>query len=214
MLYYLLDSIFKTTLARNIFDHPYVVHHFDKRIWFTISQEYNVPEILVRLLNDGKDEEVSETSAKLGERLYKNLFSQQYLIVMNDVWSAEVWDALKLFFPNNKNGSRVMMTTRLLDVADSLGYLKPYLMDFLDEDKSWNLFCHKAFAQEDCPYQELEEIGKDIAKSCRGLPLTIVVIGGLLANSNMKQEYWKCVAKNVSSLANLEDNEHCLKILV
>ncbi|KAL0341482.1 UNVERIFIED_CONTAM: putative late blight resistance proteinR1A-10 [Sesamum calycinum] len=105
----------KTTLARNIFDHPYVVHHFDKRIWFTISQEYSVHEILVRLLHDGKNEEVSETSAKL------------------------------------------------------------------------------------------EEIGKDIAKACRGLPLTIVVIDGLLANSNMEQEYWKYVAKNVSDQVSLQE---------
>ncbi|KAL0417131.1 UNVERIFIED_CONTAM: putative late blight resistance proteinR1B-17 [Sesamum latifolium] len=175
--------------------------------------EYSVHEILVRLLSDGKDEEVSETSTKLGEQLYKNLFGQRYLIVMDDVWSIEAWDALKLFFPNNRNGSRVMMTTRLLNVADSLGSQKPYLMDLLDEDKSWNLFCHKAFAQEGCPYPELEEIGKDIAKACRGLPLTIVVIGGLLANSNMEQEYWQYVAKNVSTFANSEDNEHCLKIL-
>ncbi|KAL0341481.1 UNVERIFIED_CONTAM: Disease resistance protein RPP13 [Sesamum calycinum] len=201
----------KTTLAINIFDHPYVVHHFDKRIWFTISQEYTVYDILLRLLNDEADQEVSE--AKLGEQLYKSLFGKRYLIVMDDVWSVEAWDALKLFFPNNRNGSRVMITTRLADVADSLGSQKPYLMDFLDEDKSWILFCQKAFKQELCPYSELEEIGKDIAKACRGLPLAIVVIGGLLANSNMEPEYWKYVAKNVSSFANSEDNKHCLKIL-
>ncbi|KAL0290177.1 UNVERIFIED_CONTAM: putative late blight resistance proteinR1B-17 [Sesamum radiatum] len=175
----------KTTLAINIFDHPYIVHHFDKRIWLTISQEYSVHEILVRLLNDGTNQEVSE--AKLGEQFYKSLFGERYLIVMDDVWSIEAWDALKLFFPNNRTGSRVMITTRLLNATDSLGSQKPYLMNFLDEDESWNLFCHKAFALDGCPYPELEEIGKDIAKACRGLPLTIVVIGGLLANSNMEQ---------------------------
>ncbi|KAL0356160.1 UNVERIFIED_CONTAM: Disease resistance RPP13-like protein 4 [Sesamum radiatum] len=153
----------KTTLAINIFDHPYIVH-FDKRIWLTISQEYSVHEILVRLLNDGTNQEVSE--AKLGEQFYKSLFGE-------------------------RTGSRVMITTRLLNATDSLGSQKPYLMNFLDEDESWNLFCHKAFALDGCPYPELEEIGKDIAKACRGLPLTIVVIGGLLANSNMEQEYWK-----------------------
>ncbi|KAK4394740.1 Disease resistance protein RGA2 [Sesamum angolense] len=67
----------KTTLAINIFDHPYVVHHFDKRIWFTISQEYTVFDILVRLLNDGTDQEVTE--AKLGEQLYKSLFGSDLI---------------------------------------------------------------------------------------------------------------------------------------
>ncbi|KAL0417178.1 UNVERIFIED_CONTAM: putative late blight resistance proteinR1C-3 [Sesamum latifolium] len=56
-------------------------------------------------------------------------------------------------------------------------------------------------------------VGKDIVKGCRGLPLAIVVIGGLLAKSYMREEYWKSIAQNVNSFANLEDNEHSLKIL-
>ncbi|KAK4413338.1 Disease resistance protein RGA2 [Sesamum alatum] len=55
-----MGGIGKTTLAKSTFDNPYIVHHFDKRIWFTISQEYRAREILVRLLNDGKNQETSE----------------------------------------------------------------------------------------------------------------------------------------------------------
>ncbi|KAL0318433.1 UNVERIFIED_CONTAM: putative late blight resistance proteinR1B-17 [Sesamum angustifolium] len=94
-----------------------------------------------------------------------------------------------------------------------IGSHESYLLDFLNEEKSWNLFCHKAFAQEGCPYPELEEIGRNIAKSCNGLPLTIVVIGGLLANSNMTREYWDFVAKNMNNFRNSKDYERCLKIL-
>ncbi|KAL0417069.1 UNVERIFIED_CONTAM: putative disease resistance RPP8-like protein 2 [Sesamum latifolium] len=70
-----------------------------------------------------------------------------------------------------------------------------------------------AFAQDGCPYPELEEIGENIVKSCNGLPLAIVVIGGLLANSSMTQEYWEFVAKNVNAFRNSKDHEGCLKIL-
>ncbi|KAG8378875.1 hypothetical protein BUALT_Bualt07G0030100 [Buddleja alternifolia] len=92
---------------------------------------------------------------------------------------------------------RVMVTTRLKDVAASLGSHNTYTMDFLDEDNSWNLLCEKAFTQGSSP--DLEEIGKKIAKGCKGLPLAIVVIGGLLAKSNMTREYWEFVAGKVAN---------------
>ncbi|KAL0341448.1 UNVERIFIED_CONTAM: putative disease resistance protein RGA1 [Sesamum calycinum] len=168
-----MGGIGKTTLAKNTFDHPYIVNCFDIRIWSTISQEYNVLEILRGLLglpNDGKGQESSDVR-KLGEMLHKRLFGRKYLIVMDDMWSTEPWDEIKLFFPNNGNGSRIMITTRLSTVAASLGSRKPYMLDFLDQEKSWNLLCEKVFGQKSCPYPELEAIGKDIAKYCRGLPL-------------------------------------------
>ncbi|KAL0318562.1 UNVERIFIED_CONTAM: ToMV susceptible protein tm-2 [Sesamum angustifolium] len=128
---------------------------------------------------------------------------------MDDVWSTKAWDDFSLFFPKNGNGSRVLMTTRLSKVGGSLGTHSPYLMDFLNEEKSWNLLCEKAFGQKDCPYPELEKVGKDIAKGCKGLPIAIVVTGGLLAKTDMKQERWERIARNVKSFANSK-YQHCL----
>ncbi|KAL0356105.1 UNVERIFIED_CONTAM: Disease resistance protein RPM1 [Sesamum radiatum] len=124
------------------------------------------------------------------------------------------WEDFMLYLPNNENGSRVLMTTRLLDVARPLGSDNHYIsMKFLDEDKSWDLLCEKVFAQKSCPYLELEEIGRNIARCCRGLPLAIIVIGGLLAKSNNTREYWEFVAENVTSFVNSGDDDYCLKIL-
>ncbi|KAL0460475.1 UNVERIFIED_CONTAM: putative late blight resistance proteinR1A-4 [Sesamum latifolium] len=190
-----MGGIGKTTLARNIFDHAYIVDHFDIRIWFTISQEYSVKEILLSHLTDEKKERSEKTLAELGKQLHQKLFNRRYLIVMDDVWSNKAWDDLKQFFPDNGNRSRVMVTTRLSNFAVSLGSKDPYLMDFLDEESCWNLLCVKVFGREGCPYPELEQIGEDIAKGCRGLPLALVVIGGLFAKSNMTREYWSLLRK-------------------
>ncbi|KAL0318439.1 UNVERIFIED_CONTAM: putative disease resistance protein [Sesamum angustifolium] len=110
-------------------------------------------------------------------------------------------------------GSRVMVTTRESSLAIFLDSQESYSIDLLNEDKSWNLLCHKAFSQEGCPYPYLEEVGKTIARSCNGLPLTIAVMGGLLANSKMTLEYWESIAENVSTFRNSEDYERCLNIL-
>ncbi|KAL0402632.1 UNVERIFIED_CONTAM: hypothetical protein Slati_4293100 [Sesamum latifolium] len=92
---------------------------------------------------------------------------------MDDVWSTNTWEAVKRIFPDDYNGRRIILTTRLLDVATyacSSSYGPPHEMHFLDEAQSWNLLKTKVFKQEDC-HTEFERIGQIIARSCRGLPL-------------------------------------------
>ncbi|XP_051115952.1 late blight resistance protein R1-A-like [Andrographis paniculata] len=208
-----MGGIGKTTLAKAVFDSQCTVDHFDRCIWLTISQEYTVENILEGLLNDGKIKKRYASRDGLREALYKELFDRRYLIVLDDVWSDQAWNDLRMCFPNNNNRSRVMMTTRLQNVAGCLSHHNFYSMTFLDENESWNLFCRTIFGKEDFPNQELEEFARKIVKSCKGLPLEIIVIGGLLAKSDMSREYWMSVARNVSSYANFEDGEHCFKIL-
>ncbi|XP_051115954.1 late blight resistance protein R1-A-like [Andrographis paniculata] len=208
-----MGGIGKTTLAKAVFDNQYIVNHFDRRIWLTISQDYIVENILEGLLNDGKVRTPDGAGDGLREALYKELFDRRYLIVLDDVWSEQTWNDFRMCFPRNNNRSRVVITTRLENVAGCLSPHSSYSMTFLDENKSWSLFCQIIFAKEDFPNPELEEFARKIVKSCKGLPLEIIVIGGLLAKSDMSREYWKSVADNVSSYANFEDDEHCLKIL-
>ncbi|KAK6124736.1 hypothetical protein DH2020_041519 [Rehmannia glutinosa] len=209
-----MGGIGKTTLARNIYVNPLIVQHFDILAWVTISQEYNVRDILLQILlclrTKRSNESLSED--ELGEILYKSLSGRRYLIIMDDIWSIEAWNKVKFFFPDNNIGSRIMITSRLLNLAVQLTDCYVLKMDFLDDDKSWNLLCKNVFGEECCPL-ELEGIGKKIAKNCKGLPLSIIVIGGVLAKSKRTREYWKYVAENLNSIVSLEDNEHCLKIL-
>ncbi|KAK4408670.1 putative disease resistance protein [Sesamum angolense] len=82
-----MGGIGKTTLARNVFDHAYILKSFDIRIWFTISQEYSVQEILLGLLYEEKKERSEETLTELGKQLHQKLFGRRYLIGMDDLWS-------------------------------------------------------------------------------------------------------------------------------
>ncbi|XP_047947589.1 putative late blight resistance protein homolog R1A-10 [Salvia hispanica] len=86
-------------------------------------------------------------------------------------------------------------------------------MHFLDRLNSWNLLCEIVFGEEACCPQELIETGRRIAENCKGLPLSITVIGGLLAKSRQTARYWQDVAENFDSIVNLENSEYCLRIL-
>ncbi|KAL9170589.1 hypothetical protein ABFS82_04G154800 [Erythranthe guttata] len=203
-----MGGIGKTTLAQNAYEHSLIVHHFDIRTWVTVSQKYNVKQLLLQLLSENNSQMDEQL---LGQKLHKMLWGRRYLIVTDDIWSIEAWEEVCRFFPDNNNGSRIVVTTRISNVATHFDSLL-FELSFLDEDQSWDLFCKKTFGEVGCPL-ELEDIGKEIVQKCKGLPLSISVIGGLLGRSHKTQEYWKIISKDLISNLNLEKDENCSSIL-
>ncbi|XP_047978948.1 putative late blight resistance protein homolog R1A-3 [Salvia hispanica] len=126
----------------------------------------------------GRDSFKGLEAAKV--EIHKMLSGRRYLIVMDDMWSAEAWDHVRRLFPNNDNGSWIILTTRLMDVATYCTSLPVHMMRFLDDEQSWRLFNHKVFRDQDCPL-ELQNVGEKIVKGCGGLPLSIVNVAGLLS---------------------------------
>lgn len=114
-----MGGIGKTTLARNAYDDPLTMQHFDVRFWITVSQDYSIREILSSLLVSLMlpDEEIPQNNELVKVEVFKSLKGRRYLIVMDDMWSTEVWDDVRNIFPDDGNGSQIILTTRLSDVA-------------------------------------------------------------------------------------------------
>ncbi|XP_047965497.1 putative late blight resistance protein homolog R1A-10 [Salvia hispanica] len=209
-----MGGIGKTTLAMNLFENALVKERFDIRAWTTISQTYNVRETLREVLfrTSGRDSSSDLSNNELGQKLYQFLFSRRYLVIMDDMWSIEAWEKIKNFFPDNQNGSRIIVTTRLSDLSSQLNESCIVAMKFLDEACSWDLFRKTVFGKESCP-TELEKIGKNIVANCKGLPLSIATIGGLLAKSERTKESWERIEQNLNSIVIKSNDGFCLKIL-
>ncbi|KAH6829423.1 hypothetical protein C2S53_018441 [Perilla frutescens var. hirtella] len=202
-----MAGIGKTTLARAVYDDSLVVEHFEVRAWVTVSQDCRKFVLgLVESMNLAGEQmlgdEFDETEVAL--KVFKNLYGRRYLVVMDDVWSTEVWDEVRNMFPDEYNGSRIMLTTRLLDVAaypDSNSTL--HEMQFLNDYQSWTLLQKKVFTNSNCP-AELEEVGKKIGRSCAGLPLAVVLVAGFLSAVNETRASWEEIAENVNTVVEME----------
>ncbi|PHT52590.1 hypothetical protein CQW23_07052 [Capsicum baccatum] len=208
-----MGGIGKTTLANEVYNDACIRSHFDVCAWATISQQHNVKEILLTLLRSTKSDTFDmNDEAKLADRLQKSLKGKRYLIVLDDMWKTEAWDAVRLCFPSENKGSGILLTTRNTEVARDDGTENLSLkMGFMGPDDSWNLFKSVAFANEALP-SEFETIGKQIAKQCHGLPLTIAVVAGLL-RSKRAIEDWENVAKDVKSFVTNDVDERCSRVL-
>ncbi|KAL3812764.1 hypothetical protein ACJIZ3_014032 [Penstemon smallii] len=195
-----VGGIGKTTLARCIYDDPLIEEYFDIRAWTTVSCEYSLHKMLIDLLGSIGHFSVElgqESIDKLEVKLHKSLKGRKYLIVMDDIWDTKAWDDVRRFFPDDNNGSRIILTTRLLGVATYAESSYIHHMRALSLSGSWNLLSQKVFGETRCP-PRLEEFGKEIVNNCHGHPLAIVVVGGLLSTIEKTPELWQYVAENIS----------------
>ncbi|XP_060217019.1 late blight resistance protein R1-A-like [Lycium barbarum] len=131
------------------------------------------------------------------------------------MWKTDVWDDFKMCFPDNNNGSRIIMTTRFNEVAlYAKQCSEPHYLCFLNEQESWNLLQKKLFHEEGCP-TKLLQVGKEISDKCQGLPLFIILVAGILGNMEVKPNCriedkansWKRVTDSLSSKL-VSDREH------
>ncbi|KAL6627694.1 hypothetical protein ACP70R_031420 [Stipagrostis hirtigluma subsp. patula] len=128
-----------------------------------------------------------------------------YFIVLDDLWTTEDWVSLKVAFPDNDKQSRILITTRILHVAESCcsdTHNPFYKMEPLPPNESKKLFFKRVFQSEACPpqYSDLEVITDSILKKCSGLPLAIVSIGGMLARTpNKTISEWEKVCDRLGS---------------
>ncbi|KAM3266957.1 hypothetical protein P3L10_003952 [Capsicum annuum] len=198
-----MGGIGKTTLARKVYDDSSIRPRFDTCAWVTVSEEYNERQVLLELVSSiSRDRTYSNqemSNDQLMEIVYRGLKGRRFLIVTDDIWSTEAWDQIQRIFPNDNNKSRILLTTRLKYVADYVSLdFPPHDMSFLSLDDSWNLFSERLFIEESYP-SHLEELGKHIVQQCRGLPLSIIVIAGLLGKMEPTHDNWKKVEENLNS---------------
>ena len=152
------------------------------------------------------------TDDELKKGLFRCLTGRRYLLVLDDIWDNKVWDEVSTIFPDELKGSRILITSRINEVASHAAspHILPYELRVLDKGESWELFYKKVFRGATCP-PHLEELGKQIVENCGGLPLAIVVLGGLLATKKKESHIWKKTRNVIPYLT--ETRSDCSEIL-
>ncbi|KAJ9147041.1 hypothetical protein P3X46_029246 [Hevea brasiliensis] len=195
-----MGGLGKTTIAQKVFNDREMEDHFERRMWVSVSQTLDEAQIMRSMLRNLGDASVGDDKGELLKKINQYLLGKRFLIVMDDVWSSDVnwWRGIFEGLPKG-NGSCIIITTRIKEVAIMMGVSEARIHrpKFLSEDDGWLLFRKIAFAASggDCRYPELEQVGKEIVSKCKGLPLAIKAIGGLLLYKSHYNE-WRRIAKN------------------
>ncbi|TKY72786.1 putative disease resistance protein [Spatholobus suberectus] len=217
-----MGGLGKTTLAKKVYHSLDVSNNFESLAWAYISQHCQARDvwegILFNLISPSKElrEEIAnQRDEEVARMLYQVQVEKSCLVVLDDIWTTDTWKKLSPAFPHGRSssavGSKILLTTRNSDVPlqmDPSCYLhKPKC---LNEDDSWELFQKKAFPKIDHPDLEMKKLGKEMVERCGGLPLAIIVLGGLLASKPTVYE-WDTVRQNINPyLRRAKGQEQCL----
>ncbi|KAL5566458.1 hypothetical protein UlMin_029622 [Ulmus minor] len=190
----------KTTLAKEVYHQTEVKNQFNCFAWVYVSQQFQAREIWEGILFDlfspaeKERKEIKDMSNdEVVRKLHQVLQQNKCLVVLDDVWTKEAWNILKPAFPENTTQSKIN------------GFIcEP---QHLNHQESWELLAKKASylknIEETNPsnYKEMKELGNKMLKHCGGLPLAVVVLGGLLSAKCTLDE-WGMLHENVKELIN------------
>uniref|UniRef100_A0ACD5U938 Uncharacterized protein n=1 Tax=Avena sativa TaxID=4498 RepID=A0ACD5U938_AVESA len=191
----------KSSLVSMVRNDPELLDAYDCSAWVTVPHPLdNTDEFMRRLRKQLGLGAVAHDDDDDDDDIKEHLKDKRYLIIVDDLLKRDEWDQVrpKLFNFQNAKGSRVIVTTRRKDVAlycaGSAGEVHDHVYELkpLGDKESRKLLCNKVYKTTECSLPvELEEETTCILDRCRGLPLAISTIGGLLANRPKISMEWK-----------------------
>ncbi|CAI9270923.1 unnamed protein product [Lactuca saligna] len=191
----------KTTLAKSVYNNPKIQQHFDVKAWLCVSVKVNINTLLAKIYESVAGEKPkSETTANLVRDLEKKLEAKRYLLVLDDVWDEErlYWEDFRSVMINvtSQIGSGILVTTRKLDIGTKAMMMDSCPLKGLSDDDCWNIFKERAFLARQSAQPELEKIGRDIVKKCRGLPLLLNAVGEQNEDDEFKAKVFVFIERN------------------
>ncbi|CAD5183443.1 unnamed protein product [Musa acuminata subsp. malaccensis] len=197
-----IGGIGKTTLAQKVFNDGKIKASFRTTIWVCVSQEYSETDLLRNIVKGAGGSHGGEQSRSLLEPLVEGLLrGNKFLLVLDDVWDAQIWDdLLRNPLQGGAAGSRVLVTTRNAAIARQMKAAHVHEMKLLPPEDGWSLLCKKATmnAEEERDAQDLKDTGMKIVEKCGGLPLAIKTIGGVLRDRGLNRSAWEEVLRSAA----------------
>ncbi|KAH7521088.1 hypothetical protein JRO89_XSUnG0116500 [Xanthoceras sorbifolium] len=201
-----MGGIGKTTLAQKVFNDE-AVKDFYPKAWTCVSDDFDVLRISKAIL-----ESITRSPCHLNgldavqNELKEAVAGKKFLLVLDDVWSKDygLWESLRSPFKARAGGSKIIVTTRDVTVATTMGAsTECHQLDILSDDECWSLFKAHAFEYRDiASYDNIELIHQKVIEKCRGLPLSVKTLSGLL-RSKQREDEWLEVLN--SKLWDLQD---------
>ncbi|KAL9665468.1 hypothetical protein QQ045_020888 [Rhodiola kirilowii] len=205
---YGMGGVGKTSLVKELYDDKEVKRKYTTRAWITVSQTFEPNELFKNLIGQLQKEPLQPEFEELGnvrnlelkQKAKEILRRNTYLVVLDDIWSIDAWNAIRNTFPDSP-GSRLLITTRNNDVALAASNgEEAYIFKFVPLSKKlWlHLFCKKTFNTNSCP-EDLAEVTQSILKKCDGVPLAILAISGVLVTKDRSAIEWEKVNRNLGT---------------
>ncbi|RVW63161.1 putative disease resistance RPP13-like protein 1 [Vitis vinifera] len=179
-----MGGIGKTTLAQLAFNDDKVKDHFNLRAWVCVSDDFDVLRVTKTILQSLSPHTRYANNLNLLQiELREKLYRKKFLLILDDVWNE-----------NLMNG------------------IFSYPLQELSYDDCLSLFTRQALgARNFDAYPHLKEVGEEIVRRCKGLPLAAKALGGMLRNQLNRRAWEDILTSKIWDLP--EEKSHILPAL-
>ncbi|KAG4915883.1 hypothetical protein JHK87_053440 [Glycine soja] len=202
-----IGGLGKTTLAKFVFNDKRIDECFSLKMWVCVSDDFDINQLVIKIINsvNVNDAPLRQQNLdmvdleQLQNQLTSKLAGQKFLLVLDDVWNNDrvKWVELRnLLQEGVAAGSKILVTTRIDSIAFMMGTVTSHKLQSLSPENSMSLFVKWAFKEgEEEKHPHLLNIGKEIVKNCRGVPLAVRTLGSSLF-SMFEANEWEYVRDN------------------
>ncbi|KAH7690238.1 disease resistance protein RPS2 protein [Dioscorea alata] len=175
---YGMGGVGKTTIMTQIYKELNEKKVFEIVMWVTVSSSFNEKELQSKIAEQLHCELSSSGDLMSRAQVLHEALGRwrNFVIILDDIWDGVSLQNVGIPQPNRSNGSKVVWTTRFMDVCNSMESQKEIKIEGLTDEEAWSLFMEKV-GGEDIISPEIKPIAEQVARECGGLPLALITVG-------------------------------------
>ncbi|KAG8489980.1 hypothetical protein CXB51_015564 [Gossypium anomalum] len=207
---YGLGGVGKTTLLTQINNKfSTTPNDFDVIIWALVSKHSDVGKIQDRIGGNIGFSDAFWKSKSVDEKavdIYGVLCNKRFVVLLDDLWERVDLNQVGIPKPSQENGSKLIFTTRSLEVCGEMEARKRIKVECLGPEKAWELFQDKVGDETLNSHPDIRKLAEEVAERCGGLPLALITISRGMA-CKTTPGVWKYAIEKLkrSSLPKMEN---------
>nr|XP_023884019.1 putative disease resistance RPP13-like protein 1 [Quercus suber] len=204
-----MGGVGKTTLARLVYNDNRVKENFDLKAWVCVSDTFDGFRIAKTILEEITLSKCDISLNLLQIRIRESLKGKKFLLVLDDVWNENyiAWDEFLTMFRCEAKEIKIIITTRSEIVASIVHPISIHHLMQLSEEECWLLFAKHAFKNgKSSENLDIELIGREIVRKCKGLPLAAKALGGMLQSKQDLGEWNHILESDIWDLSGGESS--------
>ncbi|KAG7942227.1 hypothetical protein I3843_16G090900 [Carya illinoinensis] len=198
-----MGGIGKTTLAQLVYNDKELESFFNLKAWACVSEDFDVATVTKTILQSmSKELDCADKDLNwLQVELKQKLLGKRFLVILDDVWNENYneWTRLRAPFEVGAPGSSIIVTTRNHRVSSLMRNkdVEPFQLELLSNKACVSIFTQHALdARDFSAHPDLKDIGEELVRRCKGLPLAVKTIAGVLRSEDEDRNEWEKVLKN------------------
>nr|KJB62773.1 hypothetical protein B456_009G435700 [Gossypium raimondii] len=198
-----MPGVGKTTLAKEVGKHAGEQKLFDKVVMFTMSQNPEINKIQDKVADIFRLKFETSSQGGRAEELFRSMKRvNKILVIVNDLWEELKMESIGIPFGDDHEGCKILLTTRRQQVCTIMN-CKEIQLRILSEEEAWVLFRDKAGLED--VSSTVNDVAKEVAAQCKGLPLAIVVVAKALKGESLNG--WRDANQRFKDSTHLHDEE-------